>query len=216
VKLETAKATVSRIASLASTIRSKPAALSSMSLSDQAIWSRFVRGMVSQYKVDKCAQIYSSPLAAWHTCCPYDRVEGTSFSFCTATASLGIATPGMRQIDIGDATTITAKVPAVSRQADTDARNVLSAEDTAGHVQHQATNPVPVFSIDLSPRTGPPKGSTCNSGNLQAACYSFCCLAQYATVSLQSHVQSSTADLTVPSEQCTLTVFGVSELLFLL
>jgi hypothetical protein len=163
VKLETAKAAVSRIASLASAIRSRPAALSSMSLSDQAIWSRFVRGMVSQYNVDKCAQIYSSPHAAWHTCCPYDKVEGTAFSFCTATASLGIATPGMRQIDIGDAS---------------------SAGDIAGHVQHQATNPVPVFSIDLTPRTGPPKGSICNSANLQAACYSFCCLAQYATVSL--------------------------------
>jgi hypothetical protein len=184
ISMDTANVVASRIATLEATLSKNTTVLSSMTYADKALWIVFKTTMVSQYSVNKCAQIYSQTRMAWQTCCAYDSVGATSFSFCAASTLLSIPIPSRapaRGIDFGYDPAIVAALPTSVRQAEnTQGKN--SANSLGNRIQHQLLiNTIPVYSVNLF--SGAPAGR-CTSSQLQYACFSMCCDSVYARVRL--------------------------------
>jgi hypothetical protein len=182
--VDAANVAASRIATLEAILSKNTTNLSSMTYADKALWLVFKTTMVSQYSVNKCAQIYSQTRMAWQTCCAYDSVGTTSFSFCAASTLLNIPIPSrapVRGIDFGyDPATVAALPASVRLGESTQGKN--SANGLENRSQHQLViNSIPVYSINLF--SGSPTGQ-CTSSQLQYACFSMCCDSVYARVRL--------------------------------
>jgi hypothetical protein len=183
---ESAMTTASRIASLEAALSKNQSNLVSMTSANKVIWEGFKTAMVSQYEMDKCAQVYSNATKAWQTCCAYDILGSTSFSFCAASELLGLSSPGhdaVRGIDYGFDSSVVPALPVTARNVRNDVRDVLSEDDIASQADHQLIiNTIPVYTINLF--SGSAAGQ-CTPAQLQYACFSMCCDSAYATVRSQ-------------------------------
>jgi hypothetical protein len=184
---ESAMTMANRIAALEATLSKNQSFLVSMTSSNKVVWEGFKTAMVSQYEMDKCAQVYSNATKAWQTCCAYDILGNTSFSFCAASDLLGLSSPGhdaVRGVDYGFDASIVPVLPVTTRNVRNNVGDMLFEDDMASHVQHQLIiNTIPVYTINLF--SGSAAGQ-CTPAQLQYACFSMCCDSAYATVRRQA------------------------------
>jgi hypothetical protein len=188
-----------QIATLEATISKNQTYLASMSFSDKLLWSTFKMAMGLQYNTDKCAQVYLKARDVWQTCCAYDSLGGTSFSFCAATALLGLATPDHKPakgIDYEyDPATVVA-LPVSIRDAKRKTQEISIGNDLGSRVLRElAKSSVPVYTVNLFPDA--PAGR-CTSAQLQYACFSMCCDSIYATVRILTTCRHKQLEITSP------------------